>query len=110
MKKKYIVISFYCFTPIDKDNFNEIRDKLLDFEDSNLTGLIILGEEGINGTVCAPNLIMNTFIKLVRKVVSSQDLNIKESCSIEKIFKKLKIKIKPEIARDFSLMIQSCGS
>ena len=97
MKEGFRIISFYCFTSIGKDLIGEINEKILAFEKLNLRGLIILGEEGINGTICGPHNTGNSFIKLLKELLNANDLNIKESFSIKSIFKKLKVKIKSEI-------------
>ena len=46
------VISFYCFASIRKGKILEFRDKLFSMANNDLTGLIIIAEEGINGTIC----------------------------------------------------------
>ena len=97
MKKEYKIVSFYCFISINKDYIEEIKDKLLEFATHDLTGLIILGQEGINGTVCGNEVSTNILIKLLKKILDSNDLNVKESFSFKKSFKKLKVKVKHEI-------------
>ena len=86
MKKEYKIVSFYCFISLNKDYIEEIKDKLLEFATHDLTGLIILGQEGINGTVCGKEDSTNIFIKLIKKLLDSHDLNIKESYSFKRSF------------------------
>jgi len=97
MKNFKSVISFYCFTQIEKNVLDEIKNKLLNREKEGLTGLIIIAEEGINGTICGDDLITKKTIKLIKNYVNNQDLIEKLSFSKNKVFKKLKIKIKSEI-------------
>jgi len=97
MKNFNSVISFYCFTRIDKNFLNELKNTLLDFEKEGLTGLIIIAEEGINGTICGGDSITKRTIKHIKNYLNNQDLNEKLSFSKNKVFKKLKIKIKSEI-------------
>ncbi|MBK16915.1 MAG: hypothetical protein CMK49_02730 [Prochlorococcus sp. SP3034] len=97
MKKEYKVISLYCFTKIDKNLILVLKDKLLDFEDHNISGLLILGEEGINGTICGPEKYTNKLFEFIRKFFKKKDLNEKISFSDKNIFKKLKVRIKTEI-------------
>ena len=97
MNDTFKIVSLYCFSPfLEKELFN-LRDKLVKFEDQGLTGLIILAEEGINGTICGKENIVNIFHRELRNFLRAQDLNEKISFSEKKIFKKLKIKIKAEI-------------
>ena len=97
MKNNYKIVSLYCFSPIIKKTLLNLRDKLCKFESKGLTGLIILAHEGINGTICGNQSIVNTFHREIKKLFRDQDLNEKISFSEKRIFKKLKIKIKNEI-------------
>ncbi len=97
MKNLNTVISFYCFTHIEKNNLGAAKDKLLNYEKEGLTGLIIIAEEGINGTICGCEQIIKKTVQTIKKYVNNQDLNEKVSFSKNKVFKKLKIKIKSEI-------------
>jgi len=97
MKNLKSVISFYCFTNIKKNFLDELKNTLLKHEEEGLTGLIIIAEEGINGTICGDDLIMKKTFKLIKNYLNNQDLNEKLSFSKNKVFKKLKIKIKSEI-------------
>ena len=97
MNDTYKIVSLYCFSPIPKKRLFYLRDKLEKFEDKGLTGLIILAEEGINGTFCGMETIVNIFHREIKIYLRDQDLNEKISFSEKKIFKKLKIKLKAEI-------------
>ena len=97
MKITYKVVSLYCFTQIDKNLISDLKYKLLDFENYDVSGLIILGEEGINGTFCGPEELVNKLFSFIKEFCDTNDLNEKISFSDKKIFKKLKVKIKSEI-------------
>ena len=97
MKIKYKVISLYCFTSIDKNSILEIKETLLKYENNNISGLIILGEEGINGTICGPEKYLDKLFAFIKDFSKNNDLNEKISFSDKKIFKKLKVRIKSEI-------------
>ncbi len=97
MKYFNSVISFYCFTHIEKKYLENIKNTLLNLEKEGLTGLIIIAEEGINGTICGGDQIINKTMQLIKEYVNNQDLNEKLNYSKDKVFKKLKIKIKSEI-------------
>ena len=96
MKIKYKIISLYYFTKIEKDLILELKTKLLKYENNDISGLIILGEEGINGTICGPQKYLDEFYAFIKHFFK-HDLNEKISFSDKKIFKKLKVRIKTEI-------------
>ncbi len=94
----YKVISIYSFFSFQENLILELKDKLLTIEKENdLSGLLIIAKEGINGTICAKENIIEKVLNLLRKFIGINELNIKVSYSNTKIFKKLKIKIKNEI-------------
>ncbi len=97
MNDSYKIVSLYCFSPISEKNLQNLRNKLEKFEEKGLTGLMILAKEGINGTICGLETIVNIFHREIKNFLRDQDLNEKISFSEKKIFKKLKIKIKAEI-------------
>tara|TARA_Y100001978_G_scaffold190062_1_gene192907 strand:- start:678 stop:1592 length:915 start_codon:yes stop_codon:yes gene_type:complete len=97
MKNFNTVKSFYCFTHIEKKYLDDVKNILLNYEKEGLTGLVIIAEEGINGTICGTDKIINKTIEFIKKYLNNQDLNEKLSFSKNKVFKKLKIKIKSEI-------------
>ena len=97
MNDTYKIVSLYCFSPIKEKKLLFLRDKFEKFEGKGLTGLIILAKEGINGTICGKEKIVNIFHREIRILLDDKDLNEKISFSEKKIFKKLKIKIKAEI-------------
>ena len=97
-KNIYKIVSLYSFTLIKENLILEFKNELLRLEKSNsLSGLLIIAKEGINGTICGEDSIIDKFTKLIKKFVNSNELNIKVSYSKIKVFKKLKIKIKNEI-------------
>ena len=97
MNDNYKIVSLYCFSPIEEKKLFNLRDEFEKFEEKGLTGLIILAQEGLNGTICGRETIVNIFHREIKNFLKDQDLNEKISFSEKKIFKKLKIKIKAEI-------------
>ena len=96
--KNYKIISFYSFFPFQENLIVELKNKLLEIENENdLSGLLIFAREGINGTICAKKNVIDIVINLLNKYTDNRNLNIKVNFSKEKVFKKLKIKIKKEI-------------
>ena len=98
MNKIYKIASLYSFFTFEKNLILELKDSLLNIEKNNdLSGLLIIASEGINGTICAEENVIEIVIKLIKKYIAMHELILKISYSKKKIFKKLKIKIKKEI-------------
>jgi len=97
MNNSYKIVSLYCFRPISEKKLFNLREKIEKYGEKGLTGLIILAREGINGTICGNEEIVNILCKEIKDFLENQDVNEKISFSENKIFKKLKIKIKAEI-------------
>ena len=97
MNDTYKIVSLYCFSRISEKKLSNLKDKLEKFEGKGLTGLLILALEGLNGTICGRETIVDIFHREIKIFLKDQDLNEKISFSEKKIFKKLKIKIKAEI-------------
>ena len=96
--KNYKIVSLYSFFPFQENLILELKDKLLDIENKNdLSGLLIFASEGINGTICAEENVIEIVMNLIKTYLGKSNLNIKVSFSEKKVFKKLKIKIKKEI-------------
>ncbi len=94
----YKIVSIYSFFSFEENLILELKDNLLNIEKNNdLSGLLIIAKEGINGTICAQENIIEKVINLITKIPEINELNLKVSYSKTKIFKKLKIKIKNEI-------------
>ena len=96
--KNYKIVSLYSFFPFQENLIIDLKNKLLEIENENdLSGLLIFASEGINGTICAEKNVIDIVINLLNKYAGNRNLNIKVNFSKEKVFKKLKIKIKKEI-------------
>jgi len=94
----YKIVSLYSFFSFQENSIIELKENLFSIEKNNdLSGLLIIAREGINGTICAEESIIDNIVSLIKKFVGINELNIKVSYSQKKIFKKLKIKIKNEI-------------
>ncbi|MDC3045175.1 rhodanese-related sulfurtransferase [Prochlorococcus sp. AH-736-B04] len=96
--KNYKIISLYSFFPFQENLILDLKKKLLEIEHENdLSGLLIFSSEGINGTICAEKNVIDIVINLLNKYIDKRNLNMKVNFSKNKVFKKLKIKIKKEI-------------
>ena len=98
MKRKYKIVSLYSFFPFQEKLIFKLKNELLNVENKNdLSGLLIFASEGVNGTICAQENVIEIVMNLFKKYINIRHLNIKVSFSEKKVFKKLKIKIKKEI-------------
>ena len=88
MNDNYKIVSLYCFSPIEEKKLFNLRDEFEKFEEKGLTGLIILAQEGLNGTICGKETIVNIFYREIKNFLKDQDLNEKISFAKKKIFKK----------------------
>jgi len=96
--QNYKIISLYSFFPFQENLILDLKNKLLEIEnEKDLSGLLIFASEGINGTICAEKNVIDIVINLLNKYTDNRNLNIKVNFSKNKVFKKLKIKIKKEI-------------
>ncbi len=93
----YKVAAIYKFTKIlDPLKFhNEIRIKL---KDLSIYGTILVGQEGINGTISALSKEkISAALKFIQDMKGFDDLDIKWSSSKKNPFVRLKVKLKKEI-------------
>ena len=94
----YKIVSLYSFFSFQENSIIKLKESLLSIEKKNdLSGLLVIAKEGINGTICSEEKIIEKVLNLLSKFVGIDELNLKVSYSKTKIFKKLKIKIKNEI-------------
>ena len=94
----YKIVSLYSFFSFQENSIIDLKENLFIIEKNNdISGLLIIAREGLNGTICAEESIIENILDLIKNIVGTNELNIKVSYSKKKIFKKLKIKIKDEI-------------
>jgi len=85
---------FYSFTPEETE---KIKNWILDFSASEgVMGLVLLGHEGINGTVSGPESAVERLKSEIRGWVN-KDLPFKDSLCEVHPFHEMKVKIKKEI-------------
>ena len=89
--KNYKIVSLYSFFPFQENLILDLKNKLLEIEnESDISGLLIFANEGINGTICAEKNVIDIVINLLNKYADNRNLNIKVNFSKKKVFKKLK--------------------
>ena len=90
------VAALYKFHSIE--NPLSVRHMLKSNLDYNLvTGTILIGKEGLNGTISASIKDMKKAISIIKSIKGFDDINIKYSKSKIKPFTRLKVKTKEEI-------------
>ena len=90
------IVALYKFCKIiDTNKFQRlIKSQLSELQ---IVGTIILGNEGLNGTISGSTKSLKKAITFLRSLENLEDLDMKESASIKKPFIRLQIKIKEEI-------------
>ena len=90
------VISFYKFVKIN--NPKKLRKSLSDLLlNEDAVGTFLIAKEGINATVSGSDISLKKIMKFLDKQKGFNDIEYKHSCSIKRVFKRLKIKVKDEI-------------
>ena len=90
------VISFYKFVKIN--NPKKLRKSLSDLLlNEDVVGTFLIAKEGINATVSGSNISLKKIMKFLDKQKGFNDIEYKHSCSIKRVFKRLKIKVKDEV-------------
>lgn len=91
-----IHLSFYKFVKIS--DIEILRDDLLEFcKENSIKGTILLANEGINGMLAAEQNKIENFKSYMRKKEEFKDIFFKEQESSNHGYKKILVKIKPEI-------------
>ena len=92
----YSVAALYKFSSIrDPEKIqNEIRAKL---KSLSIYGTILVGEEGINGTISGKDLKIESALAYIKSIQGFSEIDIKFSQSEVNPFVRLKIKLKEEI-------------
>ena len=92
----YSVAALYKFSLIENPETLqvELRKKL---KNNLITGTILVGEEGLNGTIAGDQANLKLALKYIKSIHGFFDLDIKHSESKKNPFARLKIKLKKEI-------------
>lgn len=94
---KFQIITFYEFKIFDADELTAIRASLRDaMRENSIKGTIILATEGFNSTVCGEPSDIDRFVVAAESILATQ-LNYKSSFHEACPFRKIDVKIKPEI-------------
>jgi UPF0176 protein len=98
MTQPVLNVSAYRFVPLDE--LAARRQRLFDAAaEAGLKGTVLLAEEGINLFLAGEPVALRGWLAWLRADVPFDGLDAKESWSAEQPFKRLKVKVKPEIIR-----------
>ena len=90
------VAAFYAFAPME--GLPELRSELLALAQAGLVfGTVLLADEGVNGTVCGPELAVQELLALLRRRPGLEGLTAKLSWAPQQAFHRLKVRLKREI-------------
>lgn len=92
------IIAFYKFLPIDKRRLPTLKESFsFEAQRNSVRGLIVLAEEGINGTVAGPSEELAKFKSSIIEKLEILDLPVKVSSAENNPFKRFKVDIRKEI-------------
>ena len=93
---KWTVTAFYKFASVEDPG--DLQASVLDVcRAHGIVGTVLVAHEGINGTVAGSAQAIETFLAFLRSDARFADLVSKESAAAAQPFRRLKVKIKPEI-------------
>lgn len=91
-----VVATLYKFVPLE--GLETWRSRLLDqCTQLGLRGTLLLATEGINGTVAGDRTAIDQLLEFLRKDPRFATLQVRESYAETMPFKRMKVKVKPEI-------------
>lgn len=98
MVKQYEIITFYEFKKLaEVGELSELREEITAaMAEFGIRGTVILADEGFNSTVCGPPERIRSFVQAANRILETT-LVIKSSFHEEVPFRKIDVKIKPEI-------------
>jgi UPF0176 protein len=94
---EFQIITFYEFKQLDPERLPELRSALHELMQVNsVRGTVILAAEGFNSTVCGEPSDIEAFVRSAESLLETQ-FTLKSSFHAACPFKKIDVKIKPEI-------------
>ena len=92
------IVSFYHFTSFLVKKLGQMQKAMAKQAKTNsIKGLVLLSQEGINATLSGPKEQLNSYLLFVEKQTGINNFFYKRSPIFKPAFKRMKIKIKPEI-------------
>lgn len=92
------ILNIAAYRFVELDHLGELRQELLPLcNDLELRGTILLSPEGINLFIAGLRPAVEALLARLRQIPGLSDLEVKESFSRERPFRRMRIKIKSEI-------------
>lgn len=98
--RQYVIKTFYSFTPQSPEALETFKTRLEEAAEKTATiGLVILGKEGFNTTVCSlEEQKLDQFIAELKTILSIEKMSlVKTSFSGKRPFRKFEVKVRAEI-------------
>lgn len=96
----FTIKTFYAFSPLPVDQMPQFVAQLTEkSQELGVLGLIIMGKEGFNCTLCAPSAdhLQQFIVELLMTTKINETSLIKTSYSEKRPFRRFDIKVRPEI-------------
>lgn len=97
MSNQLTVTTFYKFTPFADEDLQQIQLFFQEASKKDLKGLLLIGSEGLNGTLSGPHEMIEEVKSKIRLWVKDPEQIFKDSFSEHHPFIEFKLKVKPEI-------------
>src|SRR5687767_15702344 len=96
-EKKFQIAAFYEFKSLEVSRLESLKAEVREaMSASSIKGTMILAVEGFNATVCGSPENIGSFLKACESILDTR-LDPKFSFHLECPFRKIDVKIKPEI-------------
>jgi len=92
----FVVAALYKFVGLD--DYQDLQPLIQSLcDDAGALGTILLADEGINGTICAPEAGMISILNWIESEPRLANLSLKFSFSTKQTFLRMKVRLKKEI-------------
>ncbi|PIR52856.1 hypothetical protein COU76_04400 [Candidatus Peregrinibacteria bacterium CG10_big_fil_rev_8_21_14_0_10_49_10] len=96
MKTGISITAWYKFTPLEEGTLSSLQKELQTFgKAKRMRGLVLLAEEGVNGTVCGLASAIQEWKQLMQKHFG--EIVFKDSFAEEYVFPRWFVKVRPEV-------------
>lgn len=103
---KIVIAAFYKFVSIPHESLDDVRNTFISFaQESNLTGLLVMGTEGVNATVAGSSQTIEKLRALLADLFPSVQITPKLSYAEQMPFPRFKVDVRPEIITTKDLSI-----
>lgn len=97
-EKSVKVTAFYKFVRIPNESISDVMTKIERLADNfQISGLVILAKEGVNGTIAGAPLQLESFKAHLPEIVGCDSITFKDSWTHKDPFRRFKVKLRDEI-------------